>query len=104
MDKKMYGEFIVNEIINNYKSSEEYRNDARNFVYRWLMNIIYYKSAGVGDNFVKSVCDGISDEVKCSFVSDFEKWTDMRTKLGEIFDLLNDEHGRELFPQELKKC
>lgn len=34
MDREKYGKIIVDQIINDYKSSKEFSDEARRFIYR----------------------------------------------------------------------
>ena len=95
MDRKKYGEIIVNQIINDYRNSKEYREDAANYVYRWLTCILNYKTADLGRMFefsLKHNADhiAVSEENKQKFMDGMEKYNDLREKMNTLFNMLFD--------------
>lgn len=100
MDRKKYGEIIVDQIINDYKNSKEFRGDACNLIYRWLTTIINYKTASLGNAFVEKTptCLELSEDAKKEFIEGMTKYNDLRAKMDELFDMLHDESNRDLYP------
>lgn len=52
MNRKEYGEKIVNEIINDYKLSNDFRDDAIDYVYKEIFNKLNEICAQVGHDFM----------------------------------------------------
>ena len=52
MNRKEYGEKIVNEIINDYKLSNDFRDDAVDYVYKEIFNKLNEICAQVGHDFM----------------------------------------------------
>ena len=104
MDRKKYGEIIVDQIINDYKNSKEFRDDARHFLYRWLTTIINYKVANLGDNFVQQfkTSDVLPEDEKKVFMEGMDKYNDLRAKMDELDAMLDDEANIDMYPSFIK--
>ena len=98
MNKQVYGEMIVDQIINGYKSSEEYRDEARAFIYKWFINIVNHKIGEVGCIFAQS---GMDEEAKKEFIDNMEKWKDLKEKLDYMFSWLDESYCKTLFPSNI---
>lgn len=100
MDKNKYGEIIVNQIINAYKNSEEFTRDASDFMRNWLTSIINAKTAQAGDTFVLETSGGktITEEAQNEFMSRMSKYKELKTKLDDLYELLNDEVAETFRP------
>ena len=98
MDRKKYGEIIVDQIINDYKNSSEFRDYARDFIYRWLTIILNFKTANLGDSFVQKSTDCLElpEDVKKEFLEGMTKYNDLRAKMDELFDML--QANNHLYP------
>lgn len=102
MDRKKYGEIIVDQIINDYKNSAEFRDDAARFMYRWFMQILNYKTASLGDSFVQTINGAYDQEdAKKMFMEGMEKYNDLKAKMDMLYDLLTDEHNKTLYPSNM---
>ena len=103
MDRKKYGEIIVDQIINDYKNSAEFRNDAARFMYRWFMQILNYKTASLGDLFVQTIENKfvVPEDSKKNFMEGMEKYSDLKAKMDMLYDLLTDEHNKTLYPSNI---
>ncbi len=96
MDRKKYGEIIVDQIINDYKSSKEFSDDARRFVYRWLDIILNFKIAGLGDNLVRNLegKNEVTEEEKNKFIVGMAEYGRLKENMDKLFDLMDtDEAG-----------
>lgn len=105
MDREKYGKIIVDQIINDYKNSKEFRDDARQFIYRWLDIIINYKTAGLGDKFVQQVSTQDSEpqyvlpeDAQKLFMEGMDKYNNLRTKMNELDAMLGDEANSNMYP------
>ena len=100
MDRKKYGEIIVDQIINDYKSSKEFSDDARRFVYRWLNIILNYKSAGLGDNIVRNLegKNEVTEEEKNKFVAGMAEYNRLRENIDKLFELMNTDEADSFRP------
>ena len=98
MDREKYGKIIVDQIINDYKNSKEYKQDAINYIYRWLTCILNYKAAGVGDCFVRDIhgCMEVTEESKKKFMDGMEKYNDLRDKMDTLFKMLYGDTADDL--------
>ena len=96
MDRKKYGEIIVDQIINDYKSSKEFSDDARRFVYRWLDIILNFKIAGLGDNLARNLegKNEVTEEEKNKFIVGMAEYGRLKENMDKLFDLMDtDEAG-----------
>lgn len=100
MDRKKYGEIIVDQIINDYRNSKEFRDDARHFLYQWLTTIINYKVASLGDNFVQrfNTSEVLSEDNEKMFMEGMDKYNDLRAKMDELDAMLDDEANIDMYP------
>ena len=100
MDRKKYGEIIVNQIINDYRNSKEYRQDAANYIYRWLTCILNYKTADLGNMFTKGLNDTMTvpEENQQKFMDGMEMYNDLRAKMNTLFKMLFDEGADDWAP------
>lgn len=100
MDRKKYGEIIVNQIINDYRNSKEYRQDAANYIYRWLTCILNYKTADLGNCFVNGLNDTmkVPEENQQKFMDGMEMYNDLREKMNTLFKMLFDESADDWAP------
>lgn len=100
MDRKKYGEIIVDQIINDYRNSKEYRQDATNYIYRWLTCILNYKTADLGSNFVNGLNDTMTvpEENQQKFMDGMEMYNDLREKMNTLFKMLSDEGADDWAP------
>ena len=95
MDKQKYGESIVNQIIDAYKNTQEFKNDAIEFVKKEIINEIhaqnaksYYKFLNNGGEITNQ-----STEELCDSVDITKKRIEY---LNELFELTfgEGEHAR----------
>lgn len=100
MDRKKYGEIIVDQIINDYKNSKEFRDDARHFLYRWLTCILNYKTADLGNCFVNGLNGTMTvpEENQQKFMEGMDKYNDLRAKMDELDAMLDDEANIYMYP------
>jgi hypothetical protein len=100
MDRKKYGEIIVDQIINDYRNSKEYRQDAANYIYKWLTCILNYKTADLGNNFVNGLNGTMTvpEENQQKFMEGMEMYNDLREKMNTLFKMLSDEGADDWAP------
>lgn len=100
MDRKKYGEIIVDQIINDYKSSKEFSDDARRFVYRWLTCILNYKTADLGNCFVNGLNDTmiVPEENQQKFMEGMKMYNDLRENMDKLFDLMDTDEADTFRP------
>lgn len=98
MDRKKYGEIIVDQIINDYKNSKEFRDDAIAFIFKWLTNIINYRIANVGLDLSLSNLD---KEAQKEFIKGMEKNNDLKEKIFDAYHLLTSEENQDFYPSHV---
>lgn len=100
MDREKYGKIIVDQIINDYKNSEEFRSDAAKFMYRWFMCILNHKTVSLGDHFIQTMGGKleIQGSAKSEFVEGMTKYNDYKAKLEELYNMLDDDYNKTLYP------
>ena len=100
MDREKYGKMIVDQIINNYKSSKEFSDDARRFIYRWLDIILNYKIAGLGDNFARKfdLKNEATEEEKDKFVVGMAEYNRLKENMDKLFDLMDTDEAYSMCP------
>ena len=91
MDKQKYGESIVNQIIDAYKDSQEFKNDAVKFVKTEIANEIHALNAQTFHDFVNKVkSDGnetISNVCTDELCFNVEKAKQRLQYLKELFEI-----------------
>lgn len=100
MDREKYGKIIVDQIINDYKSSKEFSDDARRFVYRWLNIILNYKIAGLGDNLVRNLegKNEVTEEEKNKFLVGMAEYDSLKENMDKLFDLMDTDEADSVRP------
>lgn len=100
MDREKYGKIIVDQIINDYKSSKEFSDDARRFVYRWLNIILNYKIAGLGDNLVRNLegKNEVTEEEKNKFLVGMAEYDCLKENMDKLFDLMDTDEADTFRP------
>ena len=100
MDREKYGKIIVDQIINDYKSSKEFSDDARRFVYRWLDIILNYKIAGLGDNLVRNLegKNEVTEEEKNKFLVGMAEYDRLKVNMDKLFDLMDTDEADTFRP------
>jgi len=105
MDKKAYGEIVVESILIEYVNSEEYAKDAARYLYRWWLSILNTRAAQVGNQFIADTNggDNVTKDSTDKFMAEMAKYNDLRVKMNELFGLLNDEIADQFRPRSCGK-
>ena len=87
MDNNEYGRIIVEQIINDYKQSKEFKNDAVEYVRREVETELNFKAADAGLRFGNSMESPIE---KASFIAAMMKIKAQKEALSELLKLIKD--------------
>lgn len=91
MDKQKYGEFIVNEIIDAYKHSQEFQNDAIKFVKTEILNELNALNAQAfcefNNNIISAENETISNLYTDELCFNAEIAKQRRQYLEELFEI-----------------
>lgn len=96
MNRTELGKIMVDSIIDDYKASNEFSQDAINYVNKWFAQILNLKMAALGDKFAEELGKAtnvaeVIEKTKAEFMNGMEKYNNMEKALIEAFEMLTGE-------------
>ena len=85
MDRQKYGEMMVNQIIEDYKLSDDFKRDAVEYVYRNIINHMNYREGHTADILATS---NFSEEAQNEFMNSMAKFKGLKNSLNTLFSQL----------------
>lgn len=83
MDRQKYGEMMVNQIIEDYKLSDDFKRDAVEYVYRKIMEHTNFSEAHTADILTTS---NFSEEARNEFMNSMAKFKGLKNSLNTLFN------------------